>query len=563
MLLKEEADAMKDESAINWSRMAILQTEILALASEQRGLLHQETISIWERLIASLLCGGESMSAIELLMELAKTLPELRMPVRVHAICTIFETVAALRTKPGQDSTVAPLKQAVIQAAIDSLFTGDLEPDPTSMRVLEALGNTLRDTALPEALALEQALARIQMTLHGAENPATLTAFANLATTLKALGETSKAQEIEVQVLKARHLALGEDHPDTLEAMASLAATLRTLGDPSTAREMQEKVLQLRLKLLGDEHPDTLNAMTSLATTLRTLGDLSSARVLQERVLDVHRRLLGEDHPDSISAAASLSATLKEQGDLLGARALQKTPIISITGSNNQVFQGVTASGDLVLGDKVLGNKVSGEKIAGDKLESNISAKIKDTIANIASPPGSRNIKPGPWRIFLSHTSELREFPQGGSYIDLVERAVSAAGHAIVDMADFPAIDAAPAAVCQQRVRECDVLLGIYGLRYGSPVRDQPEVSYTELEFLTATDVGLPRLIFVVDADSEELGLPPRALIDPDYGDRQGAFMQRVKDSGLLLQVFRNPEDLRTQVVRSLRQLSASTQLST
>ena len=562
MLLKQEADTMKDESTINWSRIAILQTEILELSSKQRGLLHQETISIRERLIASLLRGGESIDALRLLMELAKSLPELRMPVRVHAICTILETVAALRTKPGQDSTIAPLKQAVIQATIDSLFIGNLEPDLTSMRVLEALGNTLRDTALPEALALQQALAKIQKILYGAENPATLIALANLATTLKALGRTPEAREIEERVFKVRIVALGEDHPDTLEAMANLAATLRTLGDPSTAREFQEKVLQLRIKSLGDEHPDTLSAMANLATTLRTLGDLSSARMLQERVLDVHRRLLGEEHPDSISAAASLSATLKEQGDLLGAKALQKTPTISITASNNQVFQGVTASGALVLGDKVLGDKVSGEKIGGDNLEINISAEIKDTVANIASFSSYRQIKSGPWRVFLSHTSELREFPQGGSYIDLAERAVSAAGHSIVDMADFSA-DAAPAAVCQQRVRECDVFLGIYGLRYGSPVRDQPEFSYNELEFLTATDAGLPRLIFVVDADSEELGLPPRALIDPDYGDRQGAFMQRVKDSGLLLQVFRNPENLRAQVVRSLCQLSASTQSST
>jgi len=562
MLLKEEADAMKDKSGINWSRMAIMQSEMLELVSEQRGVLHQETISIRERLIESLLRGGESISALQLLMELAKTLPELRTPVRVQSISTILETVAALRAKPGQDSTVVQLKQAVIKAAIDSLYIGKVLPDPTSMMVLEALGNTLRDTAPTEALALQQALAEIQTMLHGEEDPSTLTALANLATTLKALGDASKARMFEEEIFKVRLLKLGEGHPDTLEAMGSLAATLGTLGDLIKAREMQEKVLQLRLDLLGDDHPDTLNAMSSLAKTLRSIGDLSSARSLQEKVLDVYRRLFGEDHSNSISAAASLSAILKEQGDLLGAQALQKVQGISITPSNNPVFQGVTASGDLVLGDKVLGDNISGEKIGGDKLIINTSAKSEHIPAYIGSPPTPRQIKQGPWRVFLSHTSELRMYPDGGSYIDLAERAVSAEGHAIVDMADFSVSDAAPATVCQQRVRECDVLLGIYGLRYGSPVRDQPEVSYTELEFLTATDAGLPRLIFVMDADSEELGLPPRALIDPDYGDRQGAFMQRVKDSGLILQVFRNPEDLKAQVVRSLRQLSASTQSS-
>jgi len=67
------------------------------------------------------------------------------------------------------------------------------------------------------------------------------------------------------------------------------------------------------------------------------------------------------------------------------------------------------------------------------------------------------------------------------------ERAVSAEGHVIVDMADFPAADQASARLCAERVRGCDVYVGILGTRYDSPVRDMPEVSYTELEFDTAT----------------------------------------------------------------------------
>jgi hypothetical protein len=161
------------------------------------------------------------------------------------------------------------------------------------------------------------------------------------------------------------------------------------------------------------------------------------------------------------------------------------------------------------------------------------------------------------WRVFLSHTSELREYPEPGkSYVDRVERAVSAAGHGIVDMADFAAHDARPAAVCVEEVSRCDVYVGIYGLRYGSPVRDRPELSYTELEFEAASDRRMPRLVFLLDSRSQELAMPPAALVDREYGQRQDAFLQRVSDCGLTVQRFRNPDHLATLVERSLRKLA-------
>ena len=70
----------------------------------------------------------------------------------------------------------------------------------------------------------------------------------------------------------------------------------------------------------------------------------------------------------------------------------------------------------------------------------------------------------------VSNTSELREFPMGTSYVGAVEQAIIAAGHMPVDMTDFPAADQAPADLCAERVRDCDVYIGVLGTRYGSPV---------------------------------------------------------------------------------------------
>ena len=252
---------------------------------------------------------------------------------------------------------------------------------------------------------------------------------------------------------------------------------------------------------------------------------------------------------------------------------------VTVTGNRNITMTGVSAGGNINVGDsiqgdyvardKFSGDKVMGDKVMGDNFSRNKFYHIPGTeiihldpyvhpSAGAATATGSPSRKPGPWFVFLSHTSELREFPSGGSYIAKAERGVIAAGHAIVDMADFAAIDQAPASVCIAKVKASDVYIGIYGLRYGSPVRDQPEISYTELEFNTATEMSIPRLVFLLDDDSENHGLPAKALKDRDYGDRQDAFIQRVKDAGLTLQFFRNPDDLKGLVERSLRELAES-----
>jgi Domain of unknown function (DUF4062) len=162
----------------------------------------------------------------------------------------------------------------------------------------------------------------------------------------------------------------------------------------------------------------------------------------------------------------------------------------------------------------------------------------------------------GGWQIFISHTSELRDFPKEKSYVAAVERAISAARHVIVDMADFPATDLPAAQVCADRVRACEVYVGVLGTRYGSPVRDKPEVSYTELEFGTATEAGLPRLVFLLDTDAADVGIPLSALIDREFGARQDAFRDRVRDSGLVTGSFANPDRLGQLVERSLRNLA-------
>ena len=121
-------------------------------------------------------------------------------------------------------------------------------------------------------------------------------------------------------------------------------------------------------------------------------------------------------------------------------------------------------------------------------------------------------------------------------------------------MAYFTAREGKPASYCREQVGRADVYAGIIGFRYGSPVRDEPGLSYTELEFAAAGELGLPRLVFVLD-ENAVLPLPGVFLSDPVYGERQRAFRERVQGAGITVQPLDSPDRLETLLFQALTTL--------
>jgi GTPase SAR1 family protein len=157
--------------------------------------------------------------------------------------------------------------------------------------------------------------------------------------------------------------------------------------------------------------------------------------------------------------------------------------------------------------------------------------------------------RPPPRRVFLSHTSELRRYPVARSFIDAAQGAVARAGDAVTDMTYFAAREEKPAQLCHDAVAAADVYVLIAGFRYGSPVRDRPEVSYTELEFEVAGEVGLPRLVFLID---EQADGPAAMFRDTTFGARQEEFRSRLLDSGVISARVRSPDELEVAVLQAL-----------
>jgi tetratricopeptide (TPR) repeat protein len=153
-------------------------------------------------------------------------------------------------------------------------------------------------------------------------------------------------------------------------------------------------------------------------------------------------------------------------------------------------------------------------------------------------------------QVFVSHTSDMAQFPAGRSYVQAALDAVGRAGMAAVDMRYFAAREGEPAEYCARRVRGCEAYVAVIGFRYGTTVPGQA-VSYTEMEFAEATAAGLPRLVFLLDPAADV----PAGLADADRDAVQG-FRQRLAGAGLIVRDFASTAALELEVFHALTEVA-------
>ncbi len=172
--------------------------------------------------------------------------------------------------------------------------------------------------------------------------------------------------------------------------------------------------------------------------------------------------------------------------------------------------------------------------------------------------PAGASTSNTPWRIFLSHTSELDRLPTGRtSYVQCAIDTVLTAEHQPVDMRHFPNRDLTPSEIDRDRLESCHVYFGIFGFRWGSECASRPGFSYTETEYDLAGELGIPRRIFLLDDRSTQLGASPVELGFSEASfAQQTTFRHRVKER--VVNWVTSPEDLKASIAQALIDLRIS-----
>lgn len=143
-------------------------------------------------------------------------------------------------------------------------------------------------------------------------------------------------------------------------------------------------------------------------------------------------------------------------------------------------------------------------------------------------------------RVFLSST-----FTDLSDYRTTVQGAIRQLGAVDVSMEHFGARDERPANECTRLVREAsDLFVGIYAHRYGF-IPDGADISISEMEYRAASEVSLPRFIYLVDENQPWLP----AHIDGGSNRKRLTSFKAALMKRHICQTFGNQDQLATKVV--------------
>ena len=125
----------------------------------------------------------------------------------------------------------------------------------------------------------------------------------NLASVLRAAGQSEEARRYDVQARDGLINAYGDTHPFSLQAGINYASDLAACGDLATALRVGHETLARCKISLSDDHPDTLMAAVNLAIDEAASGNQARAGRLHAEALRQYEQTLTTEHPEARAAA--------------------------------------------------------------------------------------------------------------------------------------------------------------------------------------------------------------------------------------------------------------------
>jgi tetratricopeptide (TPR) repeat protein len=160
-------------------------------------------------------------------------------------------------------------------------------------------------------------------------------------------------------------------------------------------------------------------------------------------------------------------------------------------------------------------------------------------------------------RVFLSSTGkDLAAYRQA-----LTDRLTPSDHMSVDGMENFGARDATPLEFCRERVKACDIFVGLVGNYRGWEVEgDKNKRSITEIEFDVATEGGKQRLMYVAPDGFLAATLDAAAKLPREAAalkSRQRKFRTRIMKCCVVRQNYSSPDQLAADIIVDLMNMLA------
>jgi serine/threonine protein kinase len=207
-------------------------------------------------------------------------------------------------------------KAAEQEEAARAIYRRFLGPDdPLTLQAMHNLASSYADLGrVDEALRLREETLALRRAKLGPDDPDTIASMNNLALSYGDAGRHADALKLRAETLARFKATEGPTHPDTLMAMNNLANAYFALNRYDDALKLREEAFVLYKSEVGVDHPDTLRAMGNLASSLSMAGRNDEALKLREEVLALRRAKLGPDHPSTLISMSALGDSYEALG---------------------------------------------------------------------------------------------------------------------------------------------------------------------------------------------------------------------------------------------------------